>query len=112
MASEKSISELASERVNWGYFKRLKKEHWYVVTLLLVVCASVWPLFAARFYAVGDMRDVFIPIESFYREQLLQGNRMRHGVSLLLQRLKLGFFIHRYFFCEFFQLKCTCLSYF
>ncbi len=48
-----------------------KKYPWLLVIILSVVPLA--PLLFGRFYAVGDMRDVFIPLESFFHEQQLQG---------------------------------------
>lgn len=41
--------------------------------LTVVVIAAFYPLFIGRFYAVGDIRDVYIPIEHFFHSQLIAG---------------------------------------
>ncbi len=43
------------------------------VLLLVVPAIAIYPLWFGSFYAVGDMRDVTIPLEIFFHEQLLQG---------------------------------------
>lgn len=41
--------------------------------LIAVVCLALFPLFQGRFYATGDTRDVFIPLEIFFHEETLSG---------------------------------------
>ncbi|GEM_PF-2515921 len=42
--------------------------------LLTISIIALLPLWFGYFYAVGDMRDVTIPLEIFFHEQLLQGH--------------------------------------
>jgi uncharacterized membrane protein YfhO len=42
--------------------------------LIIAVLVPLAPFLAGRFFSIGDMRDVFIPLESFFREQQLQGH--------------------------------------
>ncbi|MFH1353927.1 MAG: YfhO family protein [bacterium] len=39
--------------------------------LVLVLVFTFYPLWQGKFYAVGDMRDVFIPLETFFRQEML-----------------------------------------
>lgn len=43
------------------------------LVLILVICTAFYPLFGGRFFGVSDMRDVYIPLETFFRQELLQG---------------------------------------
>lgn len=52
----------------------MKPLSWPIVTLTLAVVIALWPLFLGRFYAVSDMRDVFIPLELFFHQQELQAH--------------------------------------
>lgn len=49
------------------------QRHWPYFLLLMVAAVAVYPLWFGGFFAVGDMRDVTIPLEIFFHEQLLQG---------------------------------------
>lgn len=42
--------------------------------LIMVALAVTWPLLFGNFYAVGDMRDVTIPLEIFFRQEFLAGH--------------------------------------
>ena len=41
--------------------------------LVLVITLALLPIFFGGFYAIGDIRDVFIPLETFYRQEMLAG---------------------------------------
>lgn len=49
------------------------KKYPYLVLLVLAILAVFSPLFIGKFYATGDMRDVFIPLELFFRHEMAQG---------------------------------------
>ena len=42
-----------------------------ITSAVLVICTLIvfWPIWNSRFYLTGDMRDVTIPIESFFRQE-------------------------------------------
>ena len=48
-------------------------KHKYVALLILALVAAFFPLLQGKFYAVGDMRDVFIPLEHFFQQEMLAG---------------------------------------
>lgn len=48
--------------------------HLPLLFVLLVITASFYPLLLGRFFAIGDIRDVYIPIEQFFHIQLLAGH--------------------------------------
>lgn len=39
----------------------------------LLLSVAAYPLLFGRFYAIGDMYDVFLPLEHFFRQELLAG---------------------------------------
>lgn len=51
----------------------MKQTTLYLLILALVVCAAFYPLFLGKFYATGDMRDVYIPLETFFHNETLAG---------------------------------------
>lgn len=40
---------------------------------LVLLAAVFWPLWRGQFYAVGDIKDVFIPLEIFFHNEMLAG---------------------------------------
>ena len=42
--------------------------------LLLIITAAFFPLFIGRFYAIGDIREVYITLEYFFHNQILAGH--------------------------------------
>ncbi|MEX2054856.1 MAG: hypothetical protein WD972_01615 [Candidatus Andersenbacteria bacterium] len=51
----------------------LKREQRLLLVLLGLILVACWPLWQGKFYAVGDMRDVFIPLELFFQAELREG---------------------------------------
>lgn len=49
-------------------------KRFWVIMVGIVAVLPLAPLLFGRFPAIGDMRDVFIPLESFFHTQQLQGN--------------------------------------
>ncbi|MBI3251649.1 MAG: hypothetical protein HYZ62_01925, partial [Candidatus Andersenbacteria bacterium] len=47
----------------------------FATSAILLICTMIvfWPIWNGRFYLTGDMRDVTIPIESFFRQEQLAG---------------------------------------
>ena len=45
-----------------------------LILIAFCVLLPLAPLLRGNFYAVGDMRDVFIPLEKFFRSQQLAGH--------------------------------------
>lgn len=43
------------------------------IFLCLAILAATYPLLLGRFYAIGDMADVFVPLEDFFHQELLAG---------------------------------------
>ena len=46
-------------------------KNFWIALLTAVIIITFYPIFLGHFYAVGDMRDVFIPLESFFRQEIL-----------------------------------------
>lgn len=44
-----------------------------LVYLIVAILLATYPLFFGRFYAIGDMYDVFLPLEDFFHRQMLLG---------------------------------------
>lgn len=53
--------ETSPSRLSWGI----------ILTVLLLV--ALFPAWLGKFYATGDMRDLFIPLETFFRQEMLSG---------------------------------------
>src|SRR5688500_1885054 len=51
----------------------LKRERRLLLVLLGLILVACWPLWQGKFYAVGDMRDVFIPLEVFFQAEMREG---------------------------------------
>ncbi|MBI3255380.1 MAG: YfhO family protein [Candidatus Andersenbacteria bacterium] len=51
----------------------MKIEGKAIAGLIALCILAFYPLFEGKFYATGDMRDVTIPIESFFRQEQLSG---------------------------------------
>lgn len=55
-------------------FVKLGATDWRAfLVLVAVICLALWPVFTGRFYAIGDMRDVTIPLETFFHNEELAG---------------------------------------
>lgn len=52
----------------------MKKNILTLITLTAIIVAIHHSLLLGKFYGTGDMRDVFIPLETFFRQQQLQGS--------------------------------------
>lgn len=46
---------------------------WLILLSILLLATVLWPLWFGQFYAIGDTRDVFIPLEIFFRQEMLAG---------------------------------------
>lgn len=44
-----------------------------IVFLAISVIVALFPLFQGKFYATGDTRDIFIPLETFFHNEMLAG---------------------------------------
>lgn len=51
----------------------IKGNRLYILLALGALALVCWPVFIGQFYAVGDMRDVYIPLELFFQHQLRAG---------------------------------------
>jgi len=49
----------------------METKNFWIALLTAVIIITFYPIFLGHFYAVGDMRDVFIPLESFFRQEIL-----------------------------------------
>lgn len=47
----------------------MNKKSIYLALLVAITILAFYPIFLGEFYATGDMRDVTIPIESFYQQE-------------------------------------------
>lgn len=45
----------------------------WIGLLIIAVLAALFPIFLGRFYAVGDTRNVFIPLELFFQKEIRAG---------------------------------------
>ena len=53
----------------------MKYPHYYTPLLLAgAIIIALFPMLLGRFYAVGDMHDVFLPLETFFHNQLHAGS--------------------------------------
>ena len=52
----------------------MKKHTFSIIIIVAVLVISLFPLFQGKFYAIGDMRDVYIPLETFFKTETLKGN--------------------------------------
>jgi len=52
----------------------MMKSKYIWIWLIIAILAALYPLFLGKFYGIGDMVDVYIPIEKFYRTEILAGN--------------------------------------
>ncbi len=78
---------------------------WIVATSLLAILPLLSLLFG-YFPATGDMRDVFIPLESFFRQEQLQGNIPAWNPAIsfgfpVLAAAQIGFFYPPLFILRF-----------
>lgn len=55
-------------------WKKLDPDQRYRLALIAILAIALWPLFLGRYYAVGDMRDVYIPLELFFQQELGLGH--------------------------------------
>src|SRR5581483_1571572 len=50
------------------WLKKIRAERWYLLFAAAAILITLSPLLAGRFYGTGDMRDVFIPLETFFHQ--------------------------------------------
>ncbi|MEX1112089.1 MAG: hypothetical protein WEC84_01385 [Candidatus Andersenbacteria bacterium] len=50
------------------------QRQWLFWLLLIVLLIPFWPILLGKFYAIGDMRDVYIPLELFYQQESRAGH--------------------------------------
>lgn len=48
-------------------------KHFWPALLALAIAAAFFPIFLGEFPAIGDMRDVYIPLETFFHNETLAG---------------------------------------
>jgi hypothetical protein len=49
-------------------------DFWPPLLLCALLVAAVYPFFLGEFYGTGDMRDVYLPLETFFREEMRLGH--------------------------------------
>ena len=45
----------------------------YKIFLIVSILAATFPLYLGKFYATGDTRDIFIPLETFFHQEQIAG---------------------------------------
>ncbi len=66
------LNYLRNKATPSGSPSRRGRDAVFVLLLAATVVIVFYPVWLGKFYAVGDMRDVFIPLESFFHQEIVK----------------------------------------